>query len=94
MVALFGPDLVKEHRSLMLFQRFSRTGNTSKTVARKRLKKNVTTPFVTPVRVLVPAEEYVGVVAQKFNPVDANFPDVHREYHGERCGSAWNDAPR
>jgi len=78
----------------MLFQRSSRTGNTSRTVARKRLKRNVTTPFVTPVRALVPVEGYVRVVALKFNPVDTNFPDVHREYYGERSGGAWNDAPR
>jgi len=94
MVALFGPDLVKEHRSLMLFPRSSRTESTSRTVARKRLKRNVTTPFVMPVRALAPVEEYVGVVDPKFNPVDVNSPDVHRKYYGERCGGAWNDPPR
>ena len=94
MVVLFGPDLVKEHRSLMLFQHSSRTGNTFRTVARKRLKRNVTTPFVMLVRAPVPVEGYVGVVAPKFNLLDTNSPDVHREYYGECGGGVGDDTPR
>ena len=77
----------------MLFRRSSRTGNTSRTVARKRLRRSVTTPFVTPVRVPVHAEGYAGVAALSFSPVDVNSPDVHRKHHGERSRGAGNDAP-
>ena len=83
MVALFGPDLVKEHRNLMLFQRSSRTENTSRTVARRRLKRNVTIPFVTHVRAPAPVEGYVGLVDPRLSPVDVNSPDVHRKHYGE-----------
>jgi hypothetical protein len=78
----------------MSFQRSSRTVNTSRTVAQKRLKENVTTPFVTPARVLVPAEEYAHVVTPSFNPTHIDFPDVHGEYYGECSGGSGNDPPR
>ena len=67
MAAPFGPDLVREHHNLMSFQRSSHMANTSKMVARKRLRRSVTTPFVTPVRVLAHVEGYVSVLIQSFS---------------------------
>lgn len=91
---LFGPDHAREHHSLILFQRSSRTVNTYRTVVRNRLRKSVTTPFATPVPDLVPAEGYVGVIITSSDPGDLGSPDVHREHDGECCGSAGDDPSR
>jgi len=83
MVAPFGPDLVREHHSLMSSQHSSRMVNTSRTVGQKRLRGSVIIPFATPVPGLVPAEGYVGVVTTSFNPIDLGYPDVHCKHDGE-----------
>ena len=93
MAAPFGPDLVKEHHNLTSFQRSSHMVNISKTVAQKRLRRSVTIPFATPVRVLVHVEGYVRVLLPSSTYVDVDFPDVHRKYDGKCCGGAGNDTP-
>jgi len=94
MVALSGPDHAREHHNLMSFQRFSRMANTSRTVARKLLRRSVTIPFVTPVRDLAPVEEYVSMVIPSFSLTDFDSPDVHRKYDGKCRRSSRNDASR
>jgi hypothetical protein len=93
-VAPSDPDLVKAHHNLMSFQRSNRTVNTSRTVARKLLRRSDTTPFVTRVRVPVLAEEYVGVLIPVFNPTHIESLDVHGKHDGERGGSFGYDASR
>jgi hypothetical protein len=68
--------------------------NTFRTVARKRLRKSGTIPFVTPVRVLVPVEEYAHVVFPSFNHAYFDFSDVHGKYDGKRRGGSRDDASR
>jgi len=92
MVALFGPDLVREHHNSISFQRSSRMVNTCRTVARKLLRRSVTTPSVMPVRGLGPVVGYASVVTPSFNHVDLGLPDVHRKYDGECCGGTGDDA--
>ena len=91
MVALSGPDLVREHHSLMSSQRSSRMVNTCRMVAQKRLRRNVTIPFATPVPDPVHVEGYASVVTTSFNPVNLGSPDVHRKYDGECRGGTGND---
>jgi hypothetical protein len=78
----------------MSFQRSNRTVNTCKTVARKQLRRSVTTPSVMPVRVLVHVEGYASVVTPSFNPVHVDSSDVYRKYDGKRRGGTWNDTSR
>ena len=94
MVAPSNPDLVRARHSLMLFQRSNRTANTSRTVARKRLRGSGIIPSVTLVPVLVPVEEYAHVITPSFNLAYVDSPDVHGKHHGERCGGFGDDTSR
>ena len=94
MVVPSDPDLVRAPHSLMSFQRSSHTVNTSRTVARMRLRKSGITLSDTPVRVLVPAEEYATVVTLGLSPTYINFPDVHGKHDGQCRGGSGDDTSR
>ena len=94
MVAPSVPDLVRAHHNLMLFQRSSHMANTSRTVARKLLRKSVMTPSVTLVRVLAPVEGYADMVTSGLKSTYSGVPDVHGKHDGQCRGGSGDDTPR